>query len=168
MMLVFIGLFLTPFVLAGLYAIRTSLASAQAARETADWRETPATLRSCRVRVENDSEGDAKYHLDVEYTYEHMGQVYEGRSLARRTLASLKKREAEALCEALQINPAVSAYVNPAAPDQSVLIRGSGIADYSGVAFGITFAGFAVMFFVIVCLSGSAPDTADLITRFGR
>ena len=168
MMLVFIGLFLTPFVLIGLHGIRTSLASAHAARETANWRETPATLQSCRVRVETDSEGDATYHLDVQYTYEHLGELYEGRTLARRTLAKLGKREAEALCEALQINQAVSAYVNPEHPEQAVLIPGSGIADYSGLAFGITFAGFALMFFVIVFLAGSAPDTADLITRMGR
>jgi hypothetical protein len=160
---VFVTVFLIPFVMAGLYCIKSSLTSAQKARETARWHPTEATIQSCQVRVETDSDGDSFYHLDVHYTYTFRGSEHESRTLAKRTLASEGKLARETQCEKLLHRGTVTAYVNPECPAEAVLIRGAGLADYSGLAFGLTFAGFALMFWVIVAISSAAPDLGSLL-----
>ena len=139
-------LFCIPFVLAGAYIVKTSLASAREARETARWQPAPATIQSCQVRVEKDSEGDSVYHLDLRYAYSFRGVEHESRTLGKRTFASEGKLAREAQCAKLLQMGTVTAYVDPDCPSRAVLIRGAGLADYSGVVFGLTFAGFAVMF----------------------
>jgi hypothetical protein len=44
-----------------------------------------------------------------------------------------------------------------------VLIAGSSLADYTGVACGLTFAGFALMMVLIVALAGATQDAASLL-----
>jgi hypothetical protein len=112
---------------------------------------------ACRVRVEKDSDGDDTYDVDVHYSYAYAGIQHESRKLTERALSFGGKAGAEAFCQRLLSAKSVRAHVDPEQPDSAVLITGVSPANYLGVVFGLTFAGFAFMALVLTALGNAAP-----------
>ena len=122
-LILFGGVFFAVGVGAGFFTVRT-LTRAQAMRS---WKEASATVLSCNLRVSHGSKGGPSYCAEATYQYEVNGARHTGNrvslhsgadnigSFQRRTYAELKR------CMD-QRQPAVC-WINPAHPDESILIR---------------------------------------------
>lgn len=122
--LVLFGLpFLCVGVGMGIYTVRTLL-RAEAVRT---WREAPATVVSCDLKSESDSDGGTTYRVVASYRYEVEGRSYTGDRVSFHSgadnIGSFQQRLYAALSECQRRKKSTPCWVNPANPAEAVLSR---------------------------------------------
>jgi hypothetical protein len=157
--------FCIPFVAIGLYSAIDSVLDARAAAATTSWTPVLATIQDCKVRVHTDSDGPDTYEVAVSYTYEYDAVGYTAHTFSKRRLEFGNKTRTDALCARLLSASTLRAHVDPEQPERATLVTGSSVADYVGVAFGLTFAGFGGMFVLMIMLIGGVPSAESLLEK---
>jgi len=122
--LVLFGLpFLCVGVGMGVYTARTLL-RAEAVRA---WQEVPATVVSCDLKSESDSDGGTTYRVVASYRYEVEGRSYTGDRVSFHSgadnIGSFQQRLYAALSECQRQKKNTPCWVNPANPAEAVLSR---------------------------------------------
>lgn len=162
---VFATVFCIPFVLAGAHIARQGWKTARAAHASTHWPRAPASLEHCAITEAQNSDGGTKHAVEVRYAYELRDGRYTGTNLAFGVLDFGGKAGAEAFCAKLEQEPRLYAAVNPRDPQDAVLLPGGSLGDYTAVVFGVTFAGFALMFVTITMLMGAVPTAAERLEQ---
>ncbi len=87
------------------------------------WRQVPCQIVSSAV--EDESRGDVKYTLTVQYTYEFQGQTYSGSHYKRVDSSWDSYSEAQQIAATFPSGQTVTGYVDPGDPSTAVLKRDS-------------------------------------------
>lgn len=113
------------------------------------------------VTETHDSEGGTRYHVEVLYSYTWSGRSHQSTELCFGSLQAGDKSSAEDLCTTLTRQSDLQASVNPREPSEAVLLPGGSPADYIPIVFGVSFAGFAMLFITMTALGGASPTGAE-------
>ncbi len=91
------------------------------------WQETPATVLTCALKRNSDSDGGSTYRVEATYAYEVAGRRYTGNRVSLHTgsdnIGSFHQRTYAALNACRSRNEPTRCWVNPANPSESVLNR---------------------------------------------
>lgn len=91
------------------------------------WQETPATVLTCVLKRNSDSDGGSTYRVEATYAYEVAGRRYTGNRVSLHTgsdnIGSFHQRTYAALDACRSRNEPARCWVNPADPSESVLNR---------------------------------------------
>ncbi len=102
------------------------------AEETRAWVETPCRIVGSVVRSERPSPNSNMSHrAEVRYVYELAGQGHTGTRVKRVDGATTHEERAQAVVATYPVGRQTVCFVNPNAPEEAVLKRGSRGALYS-------------------------------------
>ena len=136
-----------PFVLIGslltyYFAIRPTLAI----REASNWLETPCTITASRVAENRGSKGETTYSIEIRYEYFIEGEKILGDKYNFDTGSSSGRDWRQKIVRAYPAGRKTVCYVNPADPDESVLVRDTSMNRWWGmIPLIFVFAGGAML-----------------------
>ena len=104
----------------------------QKARTTMEWKPTPATVTASWVEESQFSEdAGPRYKPSLRYEYTYNSKAYTGTRIMPNDKKSRDKEKIETLLSAYPVDQKVTAFVNPAAPEEAVLDHDTRAPGYS-------------------------------------
>jgi hypothetical protein len=137
------GLFILVFAAAGVFLIIQSIRSRKKAETSQSWPATSGQITDARVEhhTSTDSEGDRSDHYTpkVSYTYQVLGQAYEGNKIGFGFQQSFGSQgKAQAALTRFPVGGQATVYYDPNNPAEAVLERKAGGSTVS-LILGIVF-----------------------------
>jgi len=153
------GLFILVFAAAGVFLIYQSVRSRQKADASRSWPATSGQVTDAQVahHTNTDSDGDTSEHYTpkVSYTYQALGQEYQGNKIGfgfQQSFGSSAK--AQAALARFPVGGQVTVYYDPNNPSEAVLERKAGGSTLS-LVLGIIF--------IVVSLCLGCPGMVALL-----
>lgn len=139
-------LVISIFLIGGFVIVGKGINSIFTADKAADWPTVQGTMNACEIKETNNPDGNT-YQLHVDYSYEVLGQNYNGQRLAFGYSKSNRYDEHLLLYNKLSMAKTVLVRYNPVNPSESVLTYG--VSEYTITQI----LKFWVLFFIITFIS---------------
>ncbi len=147
----------------GFFMVRTLLR----AEAMLAWRETPAEVLACDLKVSHGSKGGSTYQVMASYRYEVEGRRYTGERVTLHSgsdnVGSFHHKLYAALEDCKRRRRPTTCWVNPDDPSEAILvrtIRPDLIAFFTIFVLAFGGSGFGVMVGGLCALTAAAPDDA--------
>lgn len=134
---IMLTLLTSVFVLVGLFFLYGALSNLLKSHRAASWPTATAALTTVEVKRHATSKRPT-YEAVVRYTYQVSGQSYVGSNLSVGYGGSSNLSHHQALVQKLESAKTVVVHYDPDKPAESVLIAGTHRADWSFLAFSLT------------------------------
>jgi len=159
------SLFLAVGIGAGVFTVRML----SRAETMLTWQETPATVLTCGLKQNDDSDGDTTYRVEATYAYEVAGKRHIGNRVSLDTgsdnIGSFHQKTFARLDACRKRNEPTACWVNPSDPTDSILIRKPRpemILFFQLFAFAFGGAGLAVVLIgVYLLVQRARAETND-------
>lgn len=141
------GLFLLAFAAGSVFMILSYFKNKKKAAASLSWSTAPGTILESSVREASgsDFDGPATYTVKLSYSYQVMGQTYQGKNIHIGARSTVPHSKAQATASQYPAGSAVTVYYDPANPADAVLERAAP-ANTVVLILGIIFL------FITLCL----------------
>lgn len=119
------GIFLLAFAAASVFMILSYFKNKKKAADSLSWSTSPGTILESSVREASgsDFDGPATYTVKLSYSYQVMGQAYQGKNIHIGARSTVPHSKAQATASRYPVGAAVTVYYDPANPADAVLER---------------------------------------------
>ncbi|MBN1371929.1 MAG: DUF3592 domain-containing protein [Anaerolineaceae bacterium] len=119
------GIFLLAFAAGSVFLILSYFKNKKKAAASLTWSTTPGTILESTVRESRSSDDDrpSTYYAQVNYSYQVMGQAYQGKNIHIGARNTGPHSKAQAIASRYPAGSSVTVYYDPANPADAVLER---------------------------------------------
>jgi len=119
------GIFLLAFAAGSVFMIVSYFKTKKKAAASLTWSTAPGTILESNVRESSgsDIDGPASYYAQVSYSYQVMGQAYQGKNIHIGARSAGPRNKAQAAASRYPAGAVVTVYYNPANPADAILER---------------------------------------------
>lgn len=123
---IFLILFFSIFLLAGLGITATMIPDMKRALESSSWQKAPAKVISSELRRDDSGDDGPTYSIDILYEYTVQGRTLRSNTYQAFNASSSGRAEKQAIVDAHKPGETVQCYINPEDPTYAVLVTGLG------------------------------------------